>query len=244
MRTRPLDIREGATVQADGGYFCGKRRSINKHGAVHNRKEREQAVREKIEGAPSGRQRRARQMSATGKANIARRKKRRVVAVIRELFPEKGRGARRTVVDVFLSENSRDMTDLVRTFVPKGSTIMTDECPAYLDLSRDYDHRFVAHSAEWVNEEGTNDNQAESYFSRLRRAEYGVYHQFTPLHLLEYAQEHAWREDCRRMTLKDKTFGVLQAMLTLGKSIIYRGYWQGNRLKKETIALFRRAEYQ
>ena len=40
-------------------------------------------------------------------------------------------------------------------------------------------------------------NQAESFFSRLRRAEIGQHHRIG-VHLHQYAGEMAWREDNRR----------------------------------------------
>jgi hypothetical protein len=37
----------------------------------------------------------------------------------------------------------------------------------------------VNHSKEYVGDDGASVNQAESYFSRLRRAEYGVHHRIS-----------------------------------------------------------------
>ena len=42
-------------------------------------------------------------------------------------------------------------------------------------------------------------NQAESFFSRLRRAEYGVHHRISGQYLYQYANERAWHEDNRRV---------------------------------------------
>lgn len=52
---------------------------------------------------------------------------------------------------------------------------MTDESGAFTQLSTWCDHRTVVHSREYVADDGTSENQAESFFSRMRRAEYGVY---------------------------------------------------------------------
>jgi len=41
-------------------------------------------------------------------------------------------------------------------------------------------------------------NQAESFFSRLWRAEFGVHHRISGQYLYQYAKEMAWREDHRR----------------------------------------------
>jgi hypothetical protein len=41
-------------------------------------------------------------------------------------------------------------------------------------------------------------NQAKSFFSRLRRAEMGLHHCICRHHLYQYAGEMAWREDSQR----------------------------------------------
>jgi hypothetical protein len=46
---------------------------------------------------------------------------------------------------------------------------------------------------------GACTNQAEEYFSRLRRAEIGTHHHIAGAYLLRYAQESSWREDNRRV---------------------------------------------
>lgn len=47
---------------------------------------------------------------------------------------------------------------------------------------------------------GVCTNQAESFFSRLRRSELGVPHHFSPQYLHQYSGEVAWREDHRRVS--------------------------------------------
>jgi hypothetical protein len=54
--------------------------------------------------------------------------------------------------------------------------------------------RRVNHSVEYKAEDGANVNQAESYFSRLRRAEIGQHHRISGHLLHQYANEAAWRE--------------------------------------------------
>jgi hypothetical protein len=65
-------------------------------------------------------------------------------------------------------------------------------------LHASYDVRRVNHSVEYKAEDGANVNQAESYFSRLRRAEIGQHHRISGDLLHQYANEAAWREDNRR----------------------------------------------
>lgn len=228
LRTRAVDIGEGV-VQVDGGFFCGKLRDENVHGTAYGSSARDAAIKGKVEGdPPSRKQRRWKNMQPSGKKNEERKKNRRCVLVIREVFPEKGRGGRRTIVTVAPEEKDKWAIPFIKKYVPVGVTIMSDESFAFTPLTaHGYDHKTVKHKERYVGKDGTNDSQAESYFSRFRRSEYGVRHGFRPLHLFEYAQEIAWREDSRRISLKDKTLGLLTTMLTVGNpssiAVIFKG---------------------
>jgi ISXO2-like transposase domain len=76
-----------------------------------------------------------------------------------------------------------------------------------------------------ARDEDACTNQAESFFSRLRRAEIGQHHRIG-VHLHQYAGEMAWREDNRR-----KPTGA-QFMLCAGAAAVHpvsrrwAGYWQ------------------
>lgn len=109
----------------------------------------------------------------------------------------------------------------------------TDEHKAYSQLKKDYIHHSVEHSKEFATIDGVHNNQAESFFSRLRRSEYGVYHGCRTPYILDYAQEAAWREDNRRVSLKDQFKGLVTSIMGLGESVWWRGYFQGNRRTDE-----------
>jgi hypothetical protein len=61
-----------------------------------------------------------------------------------------------------------------------------------------YEMRRINHSVAF-SKDGACTNQAESYFSRLRRAEIGQHHHVSGKYLAAYAVEMAWREDNRRV---------------------------------------------
>lgn len=69
-------------------------------------------------------------------------------------------------------------------------------------------------------------NQAESFFSRLRRAEYGQHHRISGAYLAFYAGEMAWREDMRRVDNGNQLRRVGMGALAFGKSRNWTGYWQ------------------
>src|ERR1041384_5845631 len=89
-----------------------------------------------------------------------------------------------------------------------------------------YDTRRVNHSVEFKAEDGACTNQAESYFARLRRAEFGIHHRIAGRYLHQYANERAWREDHRRAANGTQWHLVTGAALHHPKSKVWRGYWQ------------------
>lgn len=226
IKNRPTEQLSGI-VQMDGGYFGGKRRDANHH-ARRTDNAAYASIASRLEGAPTTRSKRLKQFAPGGAANARRRKNRRVIFVIRQLHREPGRGACRTVISVARSENEADAVVMARKYVAEGTVLMTDESSAFTQFNTWFDHRTVQHSVEYVNKDGTNDNQAESFYSRLRRAEYGVFHRFTPMYLLDYATEFAWREDTRRMSMREKFDSLLSQMFRGGPSRLFRGYFQGN----------------
>src|SRR5439155_12178462 len=106
--------------------------------------------------------------------------KRQVVVVAREV-----RG--RTLPFIVLRES--DAVPLIRAHVASGAIIHADESNAWERLHASYEVRRVNHSQEYKAEDGANVNQAESYFSRLRRAEIGQHHRISGDLLYQYANE-------------------------------------------------------
>lgn len=69
-------------------------------------------------------------------------------------------------------------------------------------------------------------NGAESFFSRMRRAEIGHHHHISGAHLLRYAQEAAWREDHRRVANGTQVKAVATLAMAAPTSVDWCGYWQ------------------
>jgi len=114
---------------------------------------------------------------------------------------------------------------LIRQHVASGSIIHADESNAWERLHASYDVRRVNHSVEYKAEDGANVNQAEWYFSRLRRAEIGQHHRISGRLLYQYANECPWREDNRRNPNCSNWTAVIGAPLARPKSPIWTGYW-------------------
>lgn len=221
-------------VHVDGGHFGGKPRKPNVR-----RKPDAQAIADKIEQQLSGKRKKTppKYGYAGTRSNIERRKNRRIVMVMREVFLEEGKGAKRTIVSVAMAEDSASAESLARRYIADDTLIMSDENAAYLRLSQWYDHKSVEHSKEFVTFDGVNENQAESFYSRLRRCEYGVVHRITPKYLMDLANEIAWREDTRRMTEGETLKDLLNKVFRNGLSRWWRGYHQGHHRGMELLMI-------
>ena len=69
-------------------------------------------------------------------------------------------------------------------------------------------------------------NNAESFFSRMRRAEIGTHHHIAGRYLSSYASEMAWREDQRRTSNGEQYLTLAGAALRHSVSHQWKGYWQ------------------
>jgi len=95
---------------------------------------------------------------------------------VRQLHLDPGMGAIRTLIDITYAEDSQSVERLTRQYVAKGATVMTDELGAYTKLAKLYRHRTVNHSNEFSTDDGVSNNQAESFFARVRRFIIGQAH--------------------------------------------------------------------
>lgn len=143
--------------------------------------------------------------------------KRQVVVVAREVLG-------RTLPFILPAEGAA--VPLIRKHIASGTTVHADESRAWDILHASYPMMRVNHSREFKSEDGACTNEAESWFSRLRRAEMGIHHRISGQYLYQYANEMAWREDHRREPNGLHFRRMTDAALRHPKSEIWRGYWQ------------------
>jgi transposase-like protein len=143
--------------------------------------------------------------------------KRRFVVVVRERGGE-------TLPGVFKTE--AEALTWIKRRVMKGTTLFADEAGAWHDLHAHFELKRINHEEAYSLLDGTHTNNAESFFSRMRRGEIGHHHHVAGPYLLRFAQEAAWREDNRRTPNGEQVRRV--AALALGKrtSPDFVGYWQ------------------
>lgn len=142
--------------------------------------------------------------------------KRRVVVVMRE------RGGR-TLPYVFKTEDGS--IESIKAHVVPGSTIHADEATHWDALQVKYLTKRINHSQVY-SDGAACTNQAESFFSRMRRAEIGIHHHIAGAYLDAYADEMAWREDNRRISNGEQYLLVSRAALMHPVSRTWNGYWQ------------------
>jgi transposase-like protein len=142
--------------------------------------------------------------------------KRQSVIVARE------RGGR-TLVTVAATEAAG--APFIRSVVQPGTVVHADEAGGWDRLHAHYEMRRINHSQAF-SRDGACTNQAESFFSRLRRAEMGQHHHISGKYLAFYAAEMAWREDNRRVANGAQHQAATGAALGHPVSRVWKGYWQ------------------
>lgn len=141
--------------------------------------------------------------------------KRRVVVIMRQ------RGGN-TLPFVFKSEASSVLT--IGKHVAPGSTIYADDASGWNALDTKFTTKRINHS-ECYSDGSACANQAESFFTRLRRAEIGTHHHISG-YLSAYAGEMAWPENNRRVSNGEQFHAVANAALVHVVSSQWAGYWQ------------------
>ena len=144
-------------------------------------------------------------------------------------------GSNRTLTFVVKSENATDVKALASKFLSSEVVIHADESPAYNILHSKYNTKRVEHKTMYQTKEGINTNQAESYFARLRRMQYGQTHHFGNEYLANYANEIAYREDTRRWANGKIFTDILTKCLKTETHRDWCGYWQGNKTAVERL---------
>ena len=125
----------------------------------------------------------------------------------------------------FVAKSEGAAVDRIEASVALGSTIYADEASAWDRLEARYLTKRINHSEAYSTPEACT-NMAESFFSRLRRAEIGIHHHIAGPYLNYYAAEMSWREDRRRISNGQQFLAATAAALGHPVSRQWKGYWQ------------------
>ncbi len=142
---------------------------------------------------------------------------------------------KRQVVVVMRERDGQSVTAVAKTeaagvgavvaTVAPGSVVYADEASGWDVLHTRYLTKRINHQEAYSTEEACT-NMAESFFSRIRRAEVGIHHHIAGPYLASYAAEMSWREDHRRVSNGEQFLGVSAAALGHPVSRQWKGYWQ------------------
>jgi len=157
----------------------------------------------------------------------------RTVVVIRQRGEQ---GADKTLTFLAKSENQKATMKLALKSISRDATIYADEHHAYDILHSKLQTKRVIHAKYYCGPNGENTNQAESFFSRFRRMQYGQVHKMDNKYIDRYASEAAYREDTRRTSNGEIFADIMARCATTSVSRDFCGYWQGNKRIGENIA--------
>jgi transposase-like protein len=145
--------------------------------------------------------------------------KRKVVVVIRERDGK-------TLPGVF--RNEADAVTFIRNRVAPQTELYADEAGSWNELAGRFTlHRINHQEAYSLRDEAqTHTNNAEGFFSRMRRAEIGHHHHVAGPYLIRFAQEASWREDHRREANGQQVDRVVALAMANRPSVDFCGYWQ------------------
>jgi hypothetical protein len=104
----------------------------------------------------------------------------------------------------FISSEAKSVP-LIEAKVAAGSTVYANEATAWNPLHDRFTTKRINHSECYSDGEACT-NHAESFFSRMRRAEIGTHHHIAGPYLNAYADEMAWREDSRPQSLSRRPY--------------------------------------
>jgi len=124
--------------------------------------------------------------------------------------------------------SGKTLKTAVDHIVSRSSTVMTDEWAGYNGVGFGFDggHEHVKHRAQEYVRQTQNGamivstNTAESWCALLKRAHYGIHHQWSVKHMHRYCNERTFMWDNRRVTDGQRMVAAISG--AEGKRLMYR----------------------
>lgn len=104
--------------------------------------------------------------------------------------------------------------------IQEGTTVITDNWPAYIMLDEKYNHFVIDHSKGKYAHGSIHTNTIEGFWSLFKRGVIGIYHYVSYKHLNAYCNEFAYRYNTRKVS--DPERFRLSLKKADGKRIRYR----------------------
>ena len=143
--------------------------------------------------------------------------KRRVVIALRE---------RHGRTFTYVRKSEAEGVKIAFDTVERETTMYADEATHWDVLAARWPLRRVNHTVEYSDLDGGHTNNAELFFSRLRKMIDGQHHGVSARYLHAYAAQAAWMEDHRRMSNGTLCHRALGLALAHPVSREWKGYWQ------------------
>jgi transposase-like protein len=158
----------------------------------------------------------------------------------------KGNKNDRSYAFIIKNENKSDIERLINLYIEPKSTIISDEHISYSGIEKIsningetlYNHKSVNHSEEYQNDDGVNNNFAESYFTRLRRMVIGQHHKLSKKYLELYVNEITYRENVRKWNVEDIVIDLIGYCMSCSHNTNFNGYFQRNNSKIKDLRDF------
>jgi len=117
--------------------------------------------------------------------------------------------------------SAKTLRDVIFTEASRESRLMTDEAAAYRLIGRAFkQHQTVRHAkGEYVRGDAST-NTVEGFFSLLKRAVYGQFHNVSAAHLHRYLTEADFKYNTRKITDAERAAELLRG--AKGKRLLYR----------------------
>lgn len=107
------------------------------------------------------------------------------------------------------------------TNIDRASTLMTDEARVYRLVGKEFaGHGHVLHAGRTYAKGDVHSNNAENFFSILKRGVVGTYHHWSEAHLHRYLVEFDFRYSTRDMNDADRAAEAVKG--ARGKRLMYR----------------------
>ena len=114
------------------------------------------------------------------------------------------------------------LEQIINANVENGSTVYTDEWYRHSNLSQNFKHQWVNHSAkpkQYANGK-ISTNTIESAWVTPKRSVYGIYHNISRKHAQRYVDEFTFRYNTRKYSVQDRFDLMLSS--TVGKQMTYQ----------------------
>jgi len=132
----------------------------------------------------------------------------------RSANPENHQGGEQTV-------SAKNIREVLKTHVSKEAVLNTDTFPVYTVVGKEYaGHNVVDHGVGEYVKGNAYTNNAEGYFSQLKRSLSGTFHSVSSKHLDRYLAEFDYRYNTREEKDGERTKGAIR--LVAGKRLSYK----------------------